>query len=417
MARNFTPQEISALVTEIAKEALGQNNTITNVNSSNFVSVGETIMATGTENVLNSLSTVLGRTFMAVRPRTEKLSILNAMNSGMYTNRFRKISYYAKNPTASGYFNTNEHINLANGLEDVSKHTSVGSQWEQNQAIPLEMNFGGTSVWDDSITIYEDQLKVAFRSPAEFESFISGIMTAKQNDISREKEAFRRMTLLNHMAAVYDFSDKMKGSVINLTKAFNDKYGTNYTSAELRGAHYKEFMMFFTYMFKLTSDYLSDESVNYHWSPTKIVDGETYVLPRETAKKNQKAILYNPLFVEAKATVFPEIFHDNYLDIGNFEGVNFWQNKNDPTAISVTPAVPDEDTGLQKAGAAVNIPFVVGCLFDKDAIMTDFQLENARSTSINARKGYRNAWFHFAKNAVNDLTENFCLFVMIDPEG
>ena len=117
MARTLTPQDCHVLMNLLVKEATGQNSEIQEVNSSNFVSVGEQVLATGTENVLNSLSLVLGRTFMAVRPYKAKLAIINAMNTDMYSSRMRKISFYSRDAQASGDFNTQLYTNLADGYD------------------------------------------------------------------------------------------------------------------------------------------------------------------------------------------------------------------------------------------------------------------------------------------------------------
>ena len=95
MARTLTPKDGYQLINELVRQATGQAANAV-VDASTFVSAGETILATQRENVLNALSIVLGRTFAAVRPYRARLISLNAINSGVYTNRFRKISYYTK---------------------------------------------------------------------------------------------------------------------------------------------------------------------------------------------------------------------------------------------------------------------------------------------------------------------------------
>lgn len=418
MARIQTPQDAFAIVSLIKKQATGES-ALTAVNSSNFVSVGETILATGTENTMNALGVVLGRTLMAVRPYKAKLAIINALNTGAYTHRLRKISYYSREATNAGDWNTNLYTNLktgyTNGQNTQADPHSTKSQWEQNMAVPLEMNFGGQSVWQDWTSVYEEQLKVAFRSPDEFMRFANGIMTEKANDIESEKEAFNRMVILNHMAGIYDLSASMPNSAINLTAGFNTKFGTNYTSADLRTTYLESFLKYFVTEFKLASDYMTNRSVNYHWSPAKTIGDTSYTLLRHTPKDKQRAMLFNPLFTEAKANVYASIFNPQYLDLDkSFEPVDYWQSINTPAAISVTPAIPDVSTGVQKAGNAVSIPYVVGMLYDEDALMVDYQLESARSTPVEARKGYRNIWWSFSKNAINDFTENAVLFYMAD---
>ena len=425
MARVLTPQDCHALMNLLVKEATGQNAEIQEVNSSNFVSAGELVLATGTENVLNSLSLVLGRTFMAVRPYKAKLAIINALNTDLYTSRMRKISFYSRDAQASGDFNTQLYTNLATGYDNGENGTnavtgnpnSTKSMWVQNPPVPLEVNFAGQSVWEDSTTVYEYQLKTAFRSEEEFSQFVSGIMTEKGNDIESQKEAFNRMTILNHIAGVYDLdAASANGRVINLTKAYNDRFGTSYTSAQLRSTYLKDFLAFFVAQFKLVSRYLTYRSAKYHWSPAKTVGGQSYTLLRHTPYDRQRVMLYEPLFTEAEAMVLPEIFRPEYLDINTqYEGVDYWQNVNSPSAIDVVPAIPNTSTGVQTAGAEVELDYVVGMIFDADAIMIDYQLEHSATSPLEARKSFRNLWWSFSKNAISDYTENCVIFIMADP--
>lgn len=417
MARSLTATDAYQIINLVAKEATGQNPTIQAVDSSTFVSVGETILNTGYENTLNALSIVLGRTFMAVRPYKAKLRIVNALNSGLYTNRMRKVSFYSRDAQASGAFNTNLYTNHAMGFDNGSNPSggtpqSLPTMWEQNQPVPLELNFAGRSVWDDSTTVYEIQLQQAFRNEDNFISFVNGIMVEKGNDIESQKEAFNRMTLLNYIAGLYDMN-AYNGSAIDVVAAFNAKFGTSYTGAQLRSTYLKEFTEFMVSLIKQTSDALENRSKKYHWSPAKQVAGVNYTLLRHTPKAKQKLILHKPLLYDAEALVMPEIFNDNYLKLDNYEGVMFWQNENDPAAIDVTPAIPDvSDPTEQTAGTRVQLEYVVGLLYDEDAVLTDFQLDEAYSTPVEARKRYRNIWWHFAKNAINDFTENGVLFYM-----
>ena len=416
MARTLTARDCHALMNLLVKEATGQDAQIQVVDSSTFVSAGEAVLATGTENVLNALSLGLGRTFMAVRPYNAKLALINAINTGEYTHRMRKISFYSREAQASGDWNTQLYTNLADGFTngqniDDGTAQSTKSMWEQNQPVPLEMNFAGSSVWEDSTTIYEYQLQQAFRSEDEFGQFVAGIMTERGNDIESQKEAFNRMTLLNFMAGVYDLNQS--GSVVNLTSAFNTEFGTNYTSAQLRTNYLKEFCMFLSAKIKIDSDMLTNRSKKAHWAPAK----EGYALLRHTPKDRQRLMLYNPLLIKTQAYVFPELFNEQYLKMENYEGVMFWQNENDPSAIKVTPAIPDTTglTGVQTAGDTVTLDYVVGMLYDVDALMVDYQLDNSAVTPLEARKHYRNMWWSFAKNAICDFTENAIIYIMADP--
>lgn len=420
MGKVLTVQDCHNLMNSLVKQATGQQS-ITVVDSSSFVSAGETVLATGTENVINSLSLIIGRTLVAVRPYKAKFLLINALNSGIYSNRIRKISYYSKDAQASGMYNTQLYTNLkegyTNGQNVVAENpTSTKSMWEQNQPIALEMNFAGSDTWDDSLTIYEKQLQVAFESEANFSQFMSGIMTEKGNDMESQKEAFNRMCVLNEIGMVYDMAEDRPMSCVNLTKEYNTKYGTSYTSAELRTTYLESFLKFFVAYVKNISNYLEERSSNYHLSPTKTVNGTTYKLLRHTPKNRQKMFLYEPLFIEAKANVLPSIFNPEYLDIKNYEPVNYWQSIDNRSGVKITPAIYDKVSGEQKKGNEVDLDYVVGLLFDEDAMMIDYQFDGSYSTPLEARKLYRNIFWHYTKNAINDPTENAILFYMKDGE-
>lgn len=418
MARTLTTKDAYQIINLLVREATGQDATIQAVDPSTFVSVGETVLATGVENTLNALSLVLGRTFAAVRPYNAKFASINAINSGLYANRIRKISFYAREAVIDGAENTDLKTNFADGYDNGSNsNASAPSMWEQNQPLPLEMNFAGSSEWQTVTTVYEKQLQVAFRSPEDFAAFVNGIMTEKGNDIESEKEAFNRMTVLNAMAGVYDLSSYMDGSAVNLTSAFNSDNNTSYTTSQLLSTYFTEFLEWFVAYVKILSNRMTNRSKKYHWSPTKTISGVTYDILRHTPKDRQKMLMLNDFWIKAEAMVKPQVFNEQYLSFGNFEGVDFWQNEYDVSAISITPAIPDAagtNSGLQTAGTAVQLDYVLGFLFDEDAMMVDYQFDSATTTPLEARKHYRNLWWTFRKNSIVDFTENMILLYMED---
>ena len=410
MSRLLTARDVTTVMNALYNQATGKND-ITNVDLSNFASVGEQVLATGTENVLNALSIVLGRTMIAVKPYKAKLGILNAISTGEFTHRMRKISFYSKDAINAGFVNTDLYTNIEDGFDNgTNEGSSVESMWKQDIAPVLEMNFAGQNVWQEELTILEKQISTAFRSPDELAAFMNGVLAQKMNSIEKRKEAYRRATLLNYIAAIYKMGDaRMKGSVVNLTKAYNDTFGTSYTSEELRTTYQEELLKFFVTEFKLASDYMTEYSTLYHWSPTKQVGGVNYVLNRQTPKADQKSILYGPLFTRARANVLPDIFNDNYLKVEANEFVNYWQDIASPEQIKVKPTLPD---GIVTSD--VVLPYVVGVIFDKDACVVDTQFETSAVTPLEARKKYRNMFWDFSFNSIEDFTENAVIFIMED---
>lgn len=419
-----------ALLTAVMKQLTGEASYAV-VDAQGFLDAGKLAMTYDTNELFAALSIVAGRMFTATRPYKAPLWIIDSINSGAFTNRIRKISFYDDKPLPSGAFNTNISTNLAEGYDNgTNSGASVGSMWEQHYKQPLEMNFASSQTWQDCITRPLDQVKIAFRGEKEWAAFWTGVMTEKANDIEQEKEAHNRLTLLSRMgiaAAMGAATSAIKGygTVVDLTAAFNAYFGTNYTGAQLRTTYLKEFTAFMVQEVQNISDMMTRRGTFFHAAPiyTDASSNKHYIL-RHTPKTEQRMLMYKPFWNKVRTMVQPEIFNPNYLNLDTqFEAVDFWQTNSldddDKAGINLKVTVPGwlEDliantTGSSDTAFTFNPDYVLGCLYDKDALMTDFQLEAADQTPLEARKRYISTWYTFTKGAIGDPTENFVLFVM-----
>lgn len=424
MARVFTPQDMHVLMTLLVREATGQED-FKKVDASNFVSAGETTLATGFENVFNTIGLVYGRLIIASRGYKAQLKLMDSISTEEYTHLIRKVSFYSKGAKPSGNFNTDLFTNLADGFtngqnKDANdKPQSTKSQWEQNQTPSVQVTFGGSSVWDNCITLYEDQVGQAFRNEEELARFTEGYLQEHANDYESQREGWNRLGLLNKIGQTYDMSSVMTGSAINLTAEFNAKFGTNYTSAQLRTTYLKEFAQWFVAFFKTHLRYMGERSTAYHWSMPKTINGVVHNILRHTSLDNAHVYMYSPLWADVESLVLPEIFNDEYLDLDTqYQPVTYWQSNTtdaDRPRVDVEPAIVNTTTGVQEKGAEVKLDYVVGLITDRDGLVTDMQIETTRTTPVEARKGYRNIWQHIAKNLICDPTEKCVLFYMADP--
>ena len=425
MAKTLNPLDIHSLINDIVAQTTGES-AIGAITSDDFVSVGETGTARQYENTLGALYQIIGKMIVATRPYNGKLRIIDASDEGPYTQLRRKISYYAKPSDPSGYWNTQLYTNLAAGYDNGTNPVggvdqSTGSMWVQNPAMPLEMDFYSHNTWDDTLTTYLNQLKVAFRDEGEFARFIDGVITEKSNDIEQQREAYRRMTLLSYMAGLYDVDTVgSTGQAINLTAAYNAKFntgGTPVTTQALLTTNFKEFLEFLVSTIKQLSNMLEYRTISNHWSVPKTVGADTFHILRHTPKDRQKLILYRPLLIDAQARIFPEIFNPEFLNIDNYEGVDFWQSEASPMEINVTPSIPDvagTNSGLQTTGSAVNLTHVIGVMYDEDAVWDSNIFEDSLTSPIEAKKGYYNTIWHINHGSYIDYTEKGILLYMAD---
>lgn len=392
---SLTPQDAYQLMNEIVAQATGKND-LTVVDTTTFVSVGETVLRTGTENTLSAISTVIARTIFSTRPYRAKLSSLN-VGEQRWGGQTRKITYLMGELEQSQDWNTN-----------LAPHQLADGQsidmYKIRKPKAVQLNFYGTQVLQKHITRFRDQLAMAFSNENEFLRFISGVMVEFNNEIELVNEGKARAVLLNFMAGI----SSMGLMEVDLTKEYNDKYGTSYTREQLLSTQMESFMKFLAAHIKIWSERMTDMSTLYHANLTGYDS-----IPRHTPKSRQKMIMYNPLFIEAESTVYSSLFNPQYLEIGSFEGVNYWQSQSSPEQINVKPNILDVATGASKdAEAEVNLPFVVGMLYDEEALGVMPQFDYASTTPFNSAGGYYNMFMHWRFNTYNDFTENAVLFVM-----
>ena len=426
MARRLNATDAYLIMQNLVKQATGETTTIAEGDVSAYISAGEKVLATGFENTLEALSIVLGRTLIAVRPYRARASVIRAANFDEYKTRMRKISYYSDKALPTGAWNTQVYTkNLLTGRDntDGGDGYAVGSMWEQHPVIPLEMNFGGFDTWDEAITIYKKQLRLAFRDPAEMAKYANGQMIAKGNDIEMEKEAYDTMTLCGYFASLFDAEKVLSnGMAVNLTAEFNNFYGTAYTTDQLLTTYLRDFTGFFVAFVKTMVDDFARNTLKRHWSPPKQVNSVDLYLPRHTSRENIKMVMYDPFWKKVEATVFPAVFNDQYLTFDNFESMTYWQSNTpgNQAKIDISPALPDitgTHSGQQYKGDRVQLYYVLGAIFDKDACMTNHALDDADASPMEGRKKYYNLWWNFVKQATVDLTEQGCLLYMADTES
>lgn len=395
MANTLQPTDVYKLMNEIVEQATG-NKELSVVDTTTFTSVGETLLRTGAENTLNAISTVLAITIFSVRPYKGKLESLR-VSSERWGAMARKIIYLYEGAEASTDWNSDAN---ADALADGS---SV-DMYKIKAPKAVQLNFYGTKLLQKHLTRFRDQLSIAFHSEAEFVQFIDGVMTEYANEIEMMNEAESRATLLNFMGGI----SSMGLTVVDLVAEYNAEFGTSYSRAELLGAHLQSFMQFTASTIKTYSSRLTDMNSIYHAN----LSGYKPIM-RHTPKEKQKMIMYEPLFIKTEAQVYSALFNPKYLDIGSFEGVNYWQSQTEPTAIHVKPNVLDVATGASKnATTEVDLDYVVGVLFDTDACGVMPQFDYASTTPFNSAGGYYNMYNHWRFNSYNDFTENAVLFVL-----
>lgn len=405
MANTFTPTDVYSIVNAMASEMFGANQTIQAVDTTSFVSIGEKMLRSGVTNTLDALAHVLGSTVYAVRRYNGRFKIL-FVRRNEYGGIERKISFYAKGLQPTGFFNTNLNPAQLDDGQSIDHYVI-------NKKYPLEINFIGIKTEEYEDTTFIVQLRQAFQSEAEFGRFVAAKLVDIANDLETKVEANNRLQVLNAIGATFNVGNTRQ--VVNLTAAFNAKYGTSYTTAQLQTTYLKEFAAFAVARMKGDMELMRERNTMFHIYPARNDDnGNALVLPRHTPPEARRLMLYMPLIRDVETSVFPSLFNDSYVKLENYEGVEYWQNPNTPMAVDIKPNQLDVSTGAAVDGNAVQLSNVVGLLYDRDAMEVTLKLESVLTTPVNARGKYYNTYYSWAYMFKQDQTENMVLYYMAD---
>lgn len=384
---DLTFTQISTILNSIASQATGKAQ-IMPTNTGEFTAVAQTTLLAGYDNVINAISQVLSRTIFSIRPYYRKLAGLQVSNI-KYGNHVRKIQ-------------------------------AMDSDWENDQRQPLEdnvsvdmfkvkkpqalqTNFYGQAVYERHVTIFRDQLDVAFSSPEEFGRFIAMIMTNIQNQIEQAHEGLARGCLANLIGGIVTINNPRQ--TVHLLTEYNTATGEAYTPTTLLAPDvYDAFTKWAYARIAQITSMLTERTEVYHQNVT---DKE---IKRHTPLANQRVYLYAKNQYQIEAMVLAGTYHDNFIRLADNETLNFWQSIDSPDKISVKATYMQTDGTLNTAD--VEQANIYGLIMDEEAAGYTVVNQWNATTPFNAAGGYSNIFWHFTDRYWNDFTENAVLLLL-----
>lgn len=379
--------QISTLLNTILGQA--RLNTAAVVDTSSFISVAQTALKCAPDVLLESISQMFtNRDIISIRPYTRKFRGLerSAMEWG---NAVRKLNY------VDSPMEENPAWELTDG-ESVDMYTVKTTDI-------LQTNFYGQATWEQEFSVFDYQLNIAFANPYSFQAFMSGMYQNKADQREQAHESLARATILNLIGGVL-LGNTTDGNVKVLT-LYNAQNGTSLTKADvLKSENFPDFLKFFVATLKIYLKLMSERSQKFQINVT----GKP--ITRHTPREDIMMYLYTPFFEKAKTMVYGDIFHENYMNIGNYEEVNFWQSIEDTQAINVTAAYTDA-AGKVKTGTADN-ENVLGIIFDREAAGYNTIINRSWTTPYNGKGAYTNNGISFSDRYYNDFTEKAIVFTL-----
>lgn len=281
----------------------------------------------------------------------------------------------------------NESYQLVNGAT-YDPHEFYGT--------PVDVKFYNKYVTfeiDKSIT--ERQLKSAFSSANELNAFVSMIYNEIDKGFTVALVNLARRTVNNMMGEVINGGGV---NAINLLSEYNagpNNGGTPLTVA--LALTDLEFLKFAAYRIGQTSDRLTEISTLFN------VGGKE----RFTPKDMQKIILLSDFRRAADAYLQSVTFHNEFVTLPEGETTAYWQGSGTSYALADVSAIDVTTTG----GNSVNQTYILGCIFDRDAIGINCMDRWVR-TQPNAKADFTNYFYKMKAQYFNDLNENAVVFYM-----
>lgn len=379
--------QVSTLLNTILSQA--RLSTASVVDTSSFISVAQTALKCAPDVLLQSLGQMFtNRDIVSMRPYNRKFKSLER-TSEQWGNAVRKINY-VDSPMAE------------NPAWELTDGTSVDMYKVVKPKI-LQTNFYGQATWQQEFTIFDYQLDIAFRNPYDFQAFMSGMYQNKADQREQAHEALARSVIVNLIGGVIEGNPD--GGVVKLLTLYNAQNGSSLTKTDIfKSENFPDFLKFFVATLNIYLKLMSERSQKFQINVT----GKE--ITRHTPKQDVMMYLYTPFYEKARTMVYADVFNTGYIDMGNFEEVNYWQSIEDTSTINATVAYTDNAGAVQTG--TVNNENVLGIIFDREAAGYTTIVNKGGTTPYNVKGAYVNNVNSFSDRYYNDFTEKAIVFTL-----
>lgn len=373
-------KQAATLLNDLRKQVTGQTG-IAPADTSEFVSVGQTLLQAGYDPLLNAITQVIGRTIFSVRPYRRKFAGIevDSMKWGSIT---RKLAVADKD------FENSVRFELVDG--------QAVDMFKVNKPVVLQLNFYGQNVFDKGYTIFKDQLDNAFRGPDEFGRFMTMITQNIADMIEQNFETICRAIIANFIGGKVEANN----GVIHLLSEYNAETGLSLTATSVYApANFPDFIKWLYARIATLTSLMTERSGKFQIQVT----GKEIM--RHTPLSMQKVYLYAPLLNQMNARVLADAYHDDFLEYSDVEAVNYWQSIDDPMKINVKATYLLPTGLLATQNSAETVEKIVGVIFDEEALGYTTVHDWSATSPFNIKGGYWNVNHAWSNKWWNDFTE------------
>ena len=291
---------------------------------------------------------------------------------------------------------------LPNVEENDSWNLQDGKSYDQDIFYQPKVSakfFNSKVTFDIPMSFTKMQVKSAFNSATELNSFISMLMTKVQNAMTLHLDGLIMKTINNFTAQVINSNKGLQ--VVNLLKGYNDQTGQALTSA--KALTDSNFIKYANLMINTYRSRISQMSTLFN------IGG----VHKFTPKENQHLVILSDLASASKVYLESDTYNKQNVQLGsNYDTVPYWQGSgtsyNFADTSSIDVAIKDGSTTKE-----VKQSGILGVLFDTSALGVSCQ--NPRTTTaVNARAEFYTNFNKYDAMYYNDLNENFVVFMVED---
>ena len=389
----LTAKQIYSIVNEVAQQAMGAK-AISVIDNTGLIALGNTVLGSSdtVNNFINALTDRIGRTIVSFRayhshfPDFERDSI-------EWGNILQKLK-----------------VGMPDAEEDQSYNLVDGEsvdQYKINKAKVNQLLFTSETPWQTHITVHLDELEKAFVSSTDMGAFISSMFGEVQNRIELAMENLSMDCVNNYIAEIIsrEESEGISKRTFKLLTLYKEATGVDHTTEPLKALDDEEFLKFTVRLINRLSSTMEYMTTGIFNTPAN--DGDdtiSSVYTRHTPKSEQKMMLFIDLVNALKTNINSKAFNMEQVSIDiPFMTVPFWQAIDTPSKICIDKTA---------SNAIATIPYVMGILYDREAMGTYKKQYKSLTSPVNAAGRYYNVFYHMRTLFFNDLTENAVVFVL-----
>ena len=293
-------KQISNIVNDSVKDALGKTEGITALDSSDIVSMGRALASHDLYDMFfKSLTNRIAKTVYFVRTyEGSKRSVLRDEHEfGAFIQKV-----YTEMPDA---------VDNATWNESGTKTFTQASPYDVGATIGVSsLIFGGKGTWTIEIVRPIEQIKSAFLDNASMMRFIDSIYIAIQNSFKLEEERLTALAVNTSMASC------LSGGVSrNLLAEYNAKHVDNPLTVET-ALENADFLKFASKEINLTVKNMAVLSTAFNKAKYTTF----------TSKENLVVEMLNHFASASDMYLQADTFHNELTKLPNFESIPFWQS-------------------------------------------------------------------------------------------